>query len=435
VTRAAALLRDPSGVRYTQLVPWWMEGSGFEQAVFRDRKGLAQTLLATRRSFMHVAVMHTDAHVGWARHVVARGYTAHLLCVHAPAGVAAARAAARARRTGRWCDEEHVRRCEAGLLRAAPELGALCAASGGTVRLLDNAEDAGGEGAPPDAAALLAAPLRRSVADAYGLRAELLAPERVRAFAVAQLARLPAGTLHGVSCCLAGGAFKCLLDDDAASWASMQPRDLDIFPLAPRDEALLVRRLRAVAARVEPGRWNTRFTLLNNGINDDDRRRRPLIVEVVRSYNRDLRATLARVDIALAAVGVAFEDGRAVAAVVHPRGAESAARRELLLLPAATAAEDGCGVRALSSAERLLRYARELRWARPEAQLQALRRAFVDISSSGEQDACRRMLAAYAQTTLTPADCADVRHLFGIGDEEWRAAVSDGGGGGVTTPA
>jgi hypothetical protein len=328
-----------------------------------------------------------------------------------------------------------VRRCEAGLLRAAPELGALCAASGGTVRLLDNAAHAGGEGAPPDAAALLAAPLRRSLADAYGLRVALLAPERVRAFAAAQLARLPGGTLHGVSCCLAGGAFKCLLnvnddDDDGdgdASWASMQPRDLDIFPLAPRDEALLVRRLRAVAARVEHGRWNTRFTLPNDDAHDDDRTRRPLVVEVVRAYRRDLRATLARVDIALAAVGVAFEDGRALAAVVHPRGAESAARRELLLLPAATAAEDGCGMRALSSAERLLRYARELRWARPEAQLQALRRAFVDASSSGgEQDAPRRrMLAAYALTTLTPADCADVRRLFGVGDEEWRAAVSE----------
>jgi hypothetical protein len=432
--QTAALLRDPSGVRYTELVPWWLEGSGFEQAVFRDEDGLARTLLATRRSFVQVAVMHTDAYVRWARHVVARGYTAHLLCVHAPAGAAAARARARAQRTGRWCDEEYVRGCERGLLRAAPELGRVCAASGSTVRLLDNAAEAAAEG--PDAAALLAAPLRHSVADAYGLHAAALSPERVRAFAAAQMARLPAGTLDGVSCCFAGGAFKCLLnidDDDgdaasSSSWASMQPRDLDIFPRAACDEAALVRRLRAVAARVEPGRWNTRFTLLNSGlhsISEDDecRNNPPLIVEVVRAYGRDLDATLARFDIALAAVGVAFEDGRAVETVVHPLAAESVERCELLLLPAAT--EDGAA-RALSSAERLLRYARELRWARPDAQLEALRRAFVDATSGDDRsDARRRMLAAYAQVTQTPADCTAVRRLCGIGDDEWHAAASE----------
>jgi hypothetical protein len=167
--QAAALLADPSGVRYEELVPWWMEGSGFKEAVFKARGGLMDALLSSRRSFLQVAVMHSEAHVGWARHVVARGYRAHLLLVHAPVDVAVARARARAYSTGRWCAPEHVRGCMAGLRRHARELGCVCAGSGGTVRLIDNERDA----APaPDAAALLAAPLPRAVVDAYGLQAQ-----------------------------------------------------------------------------------------------------------------------------------------------------------------------------------------------------------------------------------------------------------------------
>ena len=102
----ASLLRDPALPCFEDAVPWWFDGSGFEHAVFRDARGLLPQIFASRRSFLQLSVMHSDANLEWARHVVVeQGYEAHLLLVHAPLDVAVTRARARAARTGRWCPE------------------------------------------------------------------------------------------------------------------------------------------------------------------------------------------------------------------------------------------------------------------------------------------------------------------------------------------
>lgn len=395
----AAYARDASGVRYEDLVPWWLEGSRFEEAVFRAQGGLADALLSSRRSFVQPAVMHTPGNVSWVRHVVERfGYSGHLVLVHVPADVAVARATQRAYRTGRWCAPEYVRATEAGLLRHSAEVASICAASGGTVRLLDNAA----ENAAPDAVQLLAAPLSADVAEAYGLRGAMLSDERVRAFAAAQAARLPPGALAGVDCCIASGAFKCLLS--VRGGETPQPRDLDLWPQTPRNEELLLARLSPAARAVRAGRWNTQLELISAADGAS------MLVEVVHAYGRDLDATLAQFDIALAAVGARLQDGVVTDVVVHPLALESVQRRELLLLPGAEASEH-----ALSTAERLLRYARTLGWPRPERQLQQLCAAFAAAPPA------RRvaMVALYRAVTLDAADCAEVRRMFGITEQLW----------------
>jgi hypothetical protein len=404
------------GECFEDLVPWWLEGARFEEAVFRAPDSLMDALLASRCSFVLCAVMRSEGSVAWARHVAARGYTAHLLLVHTPAEVAAARAAARARATGRCVSAAHVRDCEEGLREHSGALAAVCAASGGTVRLLDNSAAAGAAG--PRAAALLAAPLDARVADAYAVRAPLLSPERVRAFAATQLARLPHGALAGVDCCLAGGAFKCLLQpraspaDDPASQPPppRPPRDLDIWPVTERDEALLVERLSRCALHVVTGPWNTRLTLPAPPSDDAAAGGAPLVVEVVHAYGRDMAATMAHADIALSAVGVAVRRGALAEAAVHPLALESARRMRLLLLPGAAARPRS---NALSTAERLLRYARELRWQRPHDELAELRAAFWQAPPERRAE----QLRAFRGTRLHAEDATEAYRIFGLEDE------------------
>ena len=248
---------------------------------------------------------------------------------------------------------------------------------------------------------------------------ERLSPERVLSFAVAQLARLPAGALEGVDFCLAGGAFRCLLDPDATSgddWASAkQPRDLDVWPRTEEDEKLLVARLGAAAepTDVQIEIWNTRITLMirrptdsvGPGLQSMPGPGEPLIVEVVHAYGRDLTATLALFDIALADVGVRFVDGRPVETFIHPLALTSLESSELLLLPGAADSPF-----MLATAERLLRYARELHWPRPEAQLAALLATFRAASSARRAE----LVENFGITTQDAAARAVVCELFGL---------------------
>ena len=217
-----------------------------------------------------------------------------------------------------------------------------------------------------------------------------------------QLARLPPGVLDGVEACLAGGAFRALLHAPPAP----APRDLDLWPRTSRDEATLLRRLAPHATRVRPGRWNTRLQLACG-----------LEVDVVRARGRGLQETVAQSDIALAAVGARVRrpgTGEAATAddeddvVVHPAALSSLEARQLLLLPGALE-----GVNTLGTAERLLRYARELRWPRPIDALRQLEAAFRDAAP--ERRAA--LLKAYHSTSLGGEDAAELARLFGLDTE------------------
>ena len=378
--------------RYENLEEWWVEGSNFEQNIFKDPGGLMDVVLGSRRSFIQPAVMRSQGSIEWVQHVISCGFRAHLLLVHVPLDVAKARAAHRATSSFRRTPPAFIDNCEPGLLRHSREIALLCEESGGSVRIIDNTEeeDATKEGNGQVCRSSLA------LFKTYEMQKLLLSPSRVKGFALAQMNRLPSDTLAGVDCSLAGGAFKCLLqipDTSPSEWARAQPRDLDIWPVTSADEKLLVARLSSAATSVKRGRWSTCLTLPG-----------PLIVDIVTAYGRDLQATLDHFDIALCAVGVRFISGSPIEVFVHPLAIASVENEIVELLPAAV---DSSFM--LSTVERLLRYERQLCWS-AKKHIAQLRSAF----QSKSDDEKVVLIANYKASTIYERDCAAVCSLLGF---------------------
>lgn len=111
---------------------------------------------------------------------------------------------------------------------------------------------------------------------------------------------------------LAGGAFKTLLH-------GRPPRDLDLWAETPDDRACLVSRLLSRGAMLRaPSPGADRFSLAGREIE-------------VSFQIEPMEPRLARFDLGLASVAVAFRGGGAVP-LVHPRALESVERREILLV-------------------------------------------------------------------------------------------------------
>lgn len=137
---------------------------------------------------------------------------------------------------------------------------------------------------------------------------------------------------------LSGGAFKSLL-------TGRPPRDLDLWAPTAADRKALVARLKERDAKRLPRRpYSDVWALAGR------------IIEVPDKAEPDtLEARHTRYDIALSAVGVEHQAGKAWRAVVHPLARASVERREVLLLkPLANPKY------ALTTLERLRRYAAEL---------------------------------------------------------------------------
>jgi hypothetical protein len=146
------------------------------------------------------------------------------------------------------------------------------------------------------------------------------------------------------------------------------------------------------------------------------------MVELVRSTpgrSGALDAILARFDIALSAIGVTLEDGAVTGCLVHPLALDSVEQRAPLLLPGLPNEPF-----LLATAERVLRYARELGFAPPAAQLAELKRAF-DSDTSPERR--RQLLGNYAATSISARDRATVLEDFAILPAEFSAAVAAAG--------
>lgn len=405
--------------RYEDEMAWFMAGSGFEDVVFRRPDGLMAALFRERRSFVQLSLVNSAEALRWVRYVVRQGYRAHLLLVHAPAEVAAARAVARAAESGRWCAAERVRACEPGLLQWSRDVARAALASGGDARVLDNSvATTAAVGSP----SCWESPVSHVLLERYGMTAALLSGPRVMAYAAQVLARLPPELFRGASACLAGGAFKRLLlgGGDAAT-AGMQ-RDLDVWPATPADEALLLDRLRAACSSCEATRWNHRFAVPAIAAGGREGCSASIMVELVRSTpgrSGALDAILARFDIALSAIGVTLEDGAVTGCQVHPLALDSVEQRAPLLLPGLPNEPF-----LLATAERVLRYARELGFAPPAAQLAELKRAF-DSDTSPERR--RQLLGNYAATSISARDRATVLEDFAILPAEFSAAVAAAG--------
>ena len=157
---------------------------------------------------------------------------------------------------------------------------------------------------------------------------------------------------------LAGGAFKSLL-------TGRPPRDLDIWAPSERDRELLVNALRERGATTrDTGPFADAFVL-------GDR-----VIELPhKTAPSTLSERLARFDIGLSAVGVEHRPDETWSALVHPLALESAQAREVRLLKPLVNWKY-----ALTTLERMRRYAAELSYAVPEAEEAEVWRVFEALS-------------------------------------------------------
>ena len=155
---------------------------------------------------------------------------------------------------------------------------------------------------------------------------------------------------------LAGGAFKSLLTGRA-------PRDLDLWAPSERDRALLVGALRARGAKpAGPRAFADAFDLAGR------------VVEVPHKTEPvTLSERLPRFDIGLSAVGVEHRPHDDWSAIVHPLALESVCRREVRLLKPLVNWKY-----ALTTLERMRRYAEELSFSVPAAEEAEVWRVFAD---------------------------------------------------------
>lgn len=171
---------------------------------------------------------------------------------------------------------------------------------------------------------------------------------------------------------LAGGAFKTLL-------TGQPPRDLDLWAPSEEDRsALIVALLRKGAQRLPARPFADAFAVAER------------VVEVPhQSGPLTLRERLARFDLALSAIGVEHQPGDRWAAEIHPLAHLSVQQRQVLLLkPLAN------WKYALTTLERMRRYAAELGFAIPPEEEAEIWRVF----SEQTQDMRARMIERFART-------------------------------------
>lgn len=153
---------------------------------------------------------------------------------------------------------------------------------------------------------------------------------------------------------LAGGAFKTLLSGRA-------PRDLDLWAPSEGDRNLLMQRLHERGARRLAARpFAEAFEIADR------------IIEVPHEVEPPtLEGRLGRFDIGLSAVGVEHSPDGAWSATIHPLAEESVRRREVLLLKPLVNWKY-----ALTTLERMRRYAGELGFAIPPEEEAEIWRVF-----------------------------------------------------------
>lgn len=193
---------------------------------------------------------------------------------------------------------------------------------------------------------------------------------------VVEFARRELAATTGLDCparfFLAGSAFKSLL-------TGRRPRDLDLWAPSEHDRALLIETLQARGATpAVGGAFGDAFTIAER------------LVEIPhKTEPHALSDRLQRFDIGLSAVGVEYRPGGEWSAVVHPLAHESVRRREVLLLKPLVN-----WPYALTTMERMRRYAEELSFGVPAEEEAELWRVFA------AQDAATRagMIARYRRT-------------------------------------
>lgn len=173
---------------------------------------------------------------------------------------------------------------------------------------------------------------------------------------------------------LAGGAFKSLL-------TGRPPRDLDFWAPSERDRCLLIDALHARGARpTSPRPFSDGFELAGR------------LIEIPKKVEPPtLRERLARFDIGLSAVGVEHDPAGEWSAMVDPLAIESVRFREVRLLKPLVNWRY-----ALTTLERMRRYARELSFSVPAEEEDEVWRVF-----EGESEEMRAgMIDRYRRTGI-----------------------------------
>jgi broad specificity phosphatase PhoE len=162
------------------------------------------------------------------------------------------------------------------------------------------------------------------------------------------------GLNSGARFFLAGGAYKSLL-------TGRPPRDLDLWAPSEHDRALLIAALRARGARPACARpFADAFEVAGR------------VVEVPHKTEPDtLSERLARFDIGVSAVGVEHRPADEWSVMVHPLALESVRRREVRLLKPLVNWKY-----ALTTLERMRRYAQELSFSVPAEEEEEVWRVF-----------------------------------------------------------
>jgi hypothetical protein len=199
------------------------------------------------------------------------------------------------------------------------------------------------------------------------------------------------GLNSGARFFLAGGAFKTLL-------TGRPPRDLDIWAPSVQDRDLLISALVDQGAKRLPAKpFSDVYEI------------RGRVVEVPHEIGpASLQDRLGRFDIALAAVGVEHGPGEKWAVCIHPRAIKSAKSREVLLLKPLMNWKY-----ALTTLERLRRYATELAFRVPEKEEGYIRQIYLkqspEVRSGMRHRFERTMLETGGMSILEEAACWDNR--------------------------
>ena len=381
---------------YLELVPWFIEGTNFEQVLFKNNDGLIPEILDRRLSFSMETILDKEGCFGFVQHIRSLGYQVIMVLIHTPLQEAIGRAKERAYRTGRWSSPEYIRSREEGIIEWFPPLANFLVNQcdgDGTVVVYDNSirDEPATIVYHSKTTTQVDHPSWETISDLYQLAAitnntlqlDFLHTSRgvrttnLRLFAETFVKLIFPGDLTGTSFSLAGGCFKSLV-------TGKLPMDFDIWPHSNASREQLQKMLDEDprAQFIRDTRFNKQYTV-NIPAEDPEATSSSsgslpmpierLYVEIVVYSKPTLQEVLNRFDMAISAAGVAFTDGMATdsSVIIHRNFVTSFfVKKPLLIEPMPNVPF------LLATAERVVRYCRELGFPYPTEQMDTIQGVF-----------------------------------------------------------
>lgn len=198
--------------------------------------------------------------------------------------------------------------------------------------------------------------------------------------------------------CLAGGCFKKILPIQVIDSKS-KPRDLDIFPCSDNDKEILLSYLKkkSTFSFLCETDYNTKFSCTTET-------NETLLIEIAsKTSPSHLREKLSGFDLILSVMGVEFHYGEIVDVYIHPNIPQALEQQEIqLAIPMPNEPF------LLATAERVLRYAKELNFPPPKKIVDYL---IIRFHSKSEVTKLA-MIQNYDKTTISEFFREQVKSLF-----------------------